>query len=262
MDKDYLKERSYIEGRASLFYNYLDEDVLGNHAVRLMKAVASQTDVYIFSGVIRNFLLGFTENRDVDVVIVNIKSLSLSKEMLEGCKIRRNSFGGFKIMIENLTIDAWGIESTWGLLLKNMRLTPNSLIRTAFFNFSAIAYDYNKKRFYYGDEVCHFLRTRAIDVVFPENPNKALCILNTIYYAKKYKFPIAYSLCKWIFQNYEESMPFDDVMQKHFSGNVITDDQRVWFMKVIRNAVAHGFMKHNHCLYLDFIQRRVSLIEE
>lgn len=261
MDKDFHKERSYIEGRASQFQSYLQEGVLGEHALRLMEAVASQTDVYIFSGVIRNFLLGFTENRDVDVVIVNIKGLSLSKDLLDGCEIKRNSFGGFKIIIDNLTIDAWGIESTWGLLLKNMRLTPNSLIKTAFFNFSAIAYDYNKKRFYYGDEVCRFLRTRAVDVVFPENPNKTLCILNTIYYAKKYKFPIAYSLCKWVFRNYDESMPFEDVMQKHFSKNVINDDQRAWFIKVVRNAIAHGFMKRNHALYLDFVQYRVSLIE-
>ncbi len=262
MDKDFHKERSYIEDRALEFYSYLQENVLGEHALRLMTAVASQTNVYIFSGIIRNFLLGFSENRDVDVVIANLKSLTLSKELLYECKIKRNSFGGFKLVIDNLTIDAWGIESTWGLLLKKMRFTPNSLIRTAFFNFSAIAYDYNRKRFIYGDEVCRFLRTRAVDVVFPENPNKTLCILNTIYYAKKYKFPIAYSLCKWVFKNYDESMPFKDVQQRHFSNMVVTDEQIVWFMKTIRNVVAHGFMKHNHCLYLDFVQRQVSVFEE
>lgn len=262
MDRDYLKERTYIKKRASQFFNYLHEEVLGEHALRLIEAVASQTDVYIFSGVIRNYLLGFTENRDVDVVIVNIQRLSLPQEILDGCIIRKNSFGGIKLTVDNLTIDAWGIESTWGLLQKNMRFTPNSLIKTAFFNFSAIAYDYNKKLFYYGDEVCRFLRTRAIDVVFPENPNKTLCVLNTIYYAKKYKFPLAYSLCKWIFKNYSDDMPFEEVQKSHFNNIVVSVDQREWFVKVIRNVIAHGLMRHNHSLYFDFIQQQVLLEEE
>lgn len=240
---------------------YLKESVLKEKSLRLMETVANQTDVYIFSGIIRNFLLGYEYNRDVDVVITNIKSIQIPSDLFAGCSVKKNSFGGFKLGIDNLTVDAWGIESTWGLLHKNMRFTPSSLIKTAFFNFSSIVFHYNKKKFYYDKVFCKFLHTKAVDVVFPENPNKALCILNTIYYAKNYKFPIAFSLCKWILNNYDENLPFSQTQYSHFSNVVVNDEQRIWFYETLKYMVKGRYLKKNQALYLDFVQRIVSVVD-
>ena len=259
MVRDYRKERTYIREREVAFKNYLEQEVLSENSFALFKSVAKQTDIYIYSGVIRNYLLGFRENRDVDVVITNINSLSLNPNDLHNCQIFQNSFGGYKIHIDNLTIDAWGIESTWGLLHKKMKFTPHSLIKTAFFNFSSIAYDYNNRRYIFGDDICRFLKTRAIDVVFPENPNKPLCILNTIYFIKKYNFAIAYRLCKWIVDNYSSNMPFDKVQDRHFHYTVASEDTRQWFIYVLKELLIRKLIDKDSLVYLDFVQKRVEI---
>lgn len=241
--------------------HYLHNEVLGQEAVRLLERVASQTDVYIFSGIIRNYLLGFTENRDVDVVIKRIQKLKINDEDLNKCRISRNAFGGYKIKIENLSIDAWGIENTWGVLEKRLNPTPNSLIKTAFFNFSSIVYHYNKHIFIYDDEVCRFLQNRIMDVVYKQNPDKTLCVLNTIYYARKYRFPLGYSLCKWIVRNYYDEMPFAEVQKRHFHKKIISEESLCWFVRSVLDIMKGGIMEKTQALYFDFVQKRISLID-
>ena len=261
MDNVYNNQRSFIDERAESFMHYLHNEVLNEEAVRLLDIIASQTDVYVFSGVIRNYLLGFTENRDLDVVINNIDHLHLDVEVLKRCDIIKNSFGGYKIHLNNLTIDAWGIENTWGILEKKMDPSPYNLIKTAFFNFSSIAYNYNKHCFYYEEDVCKFLKTRVMDVVFPLNPNKPLCVLNTIYYARKYKFPLGFSLCKWVVNNYEETMPFKEVQQQHFHEIVISEDTIKWFANSLFGIVNNVSLDDSDALYFDFIQKRIVIVD-
>ena len=260
MVNDYPKQRFFINERAEPFLNFLREEVLGHDAVRLLERVASKTDVYIFSGIIRNYLLGFTENRDVDVVVKRIDNLRIDDEDLRMCRIARNAFGGYKIKIDNLTIDAWGIENTWGVLENRLNPTPNSLIKTAFFNFSSIVYHYNKRMFIYDDEVCRFLQNRTMDVVYKQNPDKTLCVLNSIYYARKYKFPLGYSLCKWIARNYYDEMPFVEVQKRHFHKQIISEDSVNWFTNSIAEIMKIGGMRKGQALYFDFVQKQICLI--
>jgi hypothetical protein len=259
VDKDYHKEREFVNGKADEFYDYIHQCLLGEKALRLLESVARQTDVYVFSGVIRNFLLGYPENRDVDVVIANIGSLKLDIDELLPCRISRNSFGGYKLHVDNLSVDAWGIEFTWGIMEKKLRLTPNSLIKTAFFNFSAIVYDYNHRRFIFGQELCEFLRTRAMDIVFPENPNKTLCVINAIHFAKLYGFSLSYGLCRWIDKYYNINMPFDEVQERHFHRKMVSTDEREWFYKVVHESLVNGLMKKNRALHFDFIQKQAKV---
>ena len=116
-----------------------------------------------------------------------------------------------------LNIDVWDIKSTWGIQQMKLKGTPYSLIKTAFFNFSAIAYDFNKSKFIYDKCFVDFYRTHAMNVQYMENPNIPLCIVNTFYYAKTYLFPLKYELCKWIIDNYRDSFDYDEVQLKHFN---------------------------------------------
>ena len=262
MDRDYRKERQYVVSRADEFLRYLHREVLTEKAIQLLKVVARQTDVYIFSGIIRNFLLGFTENRDVDVVVAEVDNLSLPHSLLRGCKIEENSFGGYKLLIDNISIDAWPIASTWGLLHEGLKPKPYSLIRTAFFNFSSIAFSYNDKRFIFDGNLCSFLRSNIMDVVYPFNPNPALCILNTAYYARKYKFPISFKLSKWLIRYYNEKLPFVETQERHFHKQIVSNETLAWMMKIVEDALNVYKMKKGQGLSLDFVQRQYDIIDE
>ena len=64
-----------IEQQNLSFKRYIQMFLLDYKSWELLLQISRQTDVYIFSGVIRNFLLGYIENRDLDIVIRNINSI-------------------------------------------------------------------------------------------------------------------------------------------------------------------------------------------
>ena len=222
MDKKYNRKKEDIDRQALSFKVYLKYILLDSESWDLLLNISQQTDVYIFSGVIRNFLLGISENRDLDIVVKDIDKIIIPKKYWKNIRYSKNSFGGYKIRIGQLTVDVWDIENTWGIQKMRIKSTPYSLIRTAFFNFSAITYDFNKSKFIYDEDFLIFYNTLAMDVKYPDNPNISLCILNTLYYAKKYSFYIRYDLCKWIVTNYNRDLDFIGTQLKHYDKIIIS----------------------------------------
>ena len=202
------------------FVTYLKSN-FDKRVIDLLNKLSLETNVYIFSGVIRNFFLKVNENRDLDLVLENEIDL---QELLSDFKISMNSFGGYKIEFKNLNIDLWFLHNTWSV--KNHQLTLNFQLdkyipQTAFFNFSAIMFSYNRKEFIYTIHFLRFLRDKKLEMVYAPNPNNALCIVNTFYYSDKFKMKIGHKLKGHIKRisttNLEQTI---DVQKKHF-GKVI-----------------------------------------
>ena len=226
MDNKYT---NLIDCQAGSFKYFLQE-CLSKEMRNILNIISKKTEVYVFSGIIRNYFLGETSFRDLDIVVGDVECVIDTINAVDShVEFRINSFGGVKVKIQNLTIDLWGLENTWGIRKDNMSLTPMSLLKTAFFNFSAIVFDYNKSKFYYNDAFVCFLENRMMDVVYVDNPNIPLCIVNSCYYREKYGFGLSLKLCKWIFDNYvslrsnlKAEFNFDEVQMKHFSKVVIS----------------------------------------
>lgn len=226
MDNKYF---NLIDEQACFFKIFLQE-CLSEDMRNILNGISKKTEVYVFSGIIRNFFLGETIFRDLDIVVGDVECVIDTINAVDSAvEFRINSFGGVKVKIQNLTIDLWGLENTWGIRKDNMPLTPMSLLKTAFFNFSAIVFDYNKSQFYYDDAFVHFLENRMMDVVYTKNPNIPLCIINSCYYREKYGFGLSLKLCEWIFNNYfsltsnlKAEINFDKVQKQHFSRGVIS----------------------------------------
>ena len=138
MDKRFNIKETDIDQQALSFKIYLKHFLLDSDSWDLLLNISQQTDVYIFSGVIRNFLLGLSENRDLDIVVKDMDKIVIPKKFWRNIRFTKNSFGGYKVKIRQLVVDVWDIEKTWGIQNMRIKSTPYSLIRTAFFNFSAI----------------------------------------------------------------------------------------------------------------------------
>ena len=198
----------------------------------IFNAIAKRTNVYVFSGMIRNFFLGVSCYRDLDIVVDSTcVVLDILRNTEDEINVRINSFGGIKIRMQNLTIDLWELSNTWGIRNGNMPLSPQSLLKSAFFNFSAIVFAFNETKFYYDDAFVDFLETRIMDVVYPENPNVPLCIINTLYYREKYGFGVAIRMSQWIVEKYTSLKHnnkckniFDNVQMLHFSKIIVSYD--------------------------------------
>ena len=182
----------------------------------LVNCVSEQVPLYVFSGIIRNFLLGYLNNRDLDFVAVDSNKIKIPISLLKNVSISKNKFNGYKLVYNGLTIDWWDVERTWGILKERMKGTVYSLLNTAFFNFSAIVYDYNNRRFLISDDFCDFLSTRTMEIVYAKNPRIDTCIINALYYADHYEFAIGNSLRKWIVKNYNENLDFERAQMSRF----------------------------------------------
>lgn len=219
-----------INSQGSSFREYLRCFVLGDNAMQMLDDLARETKVYVFSGVIRNFLIGDAiKNRDIDFVVENVtrKSLLLMRRFASSV----NQFGGVKIKFNGVSVDVWVLRNTWGL--RQLKLKPNvgNLLKTVFFNSSAIVYDIRDSKFIYSEDFVYFLDHNKLDVVYPDNPNKALCLFNIFYYTHRYDFSVSRNLKLWVKNNYLSIYDFDAVQLKHNNSVVFCRDEIDSFLK-------------------------------
>ncbi len=220
MAKKLSEIENLVNESSHSFMEYLKKS-FDKSIIDLLEDFSKKTNVFIFSGVIRNFFLNINDNRDLDIVL---ESPIEMEDFLTKTNFKLNSFGGYKIQFENTNIDLWFLDNTWSL--KNHQLTLNFQLdryipQTAFFNFSAVMFSYNRKEFIYTIHFLRFLRDKKLEMVYAPNPNNALCIVNTFYYSDKFKMKIGDKLKGHIKRisttNLEQTI---DVQKKHF-GKVI-----------------------------------------
>lgn len=227
-DKDI---KTYISSQSENFYEYLKVHAIKHSLLEIVESLSKSQKVYILSGIIRDFFLGITSSvRDIDFVIENSPRILIKyrDELSDTDEIKSNSFKGLKINFQgNPTIDVWEIASTWGIKKKNIeKPTINDLIDSVFFNFSAIVYDLQDRKFIFSDRFVSFFKTKDLDIVFSDNPNIPLCLFNIFYYAQSLHLGISYNLKRWINQNYNHKIDFDSVQKRH-NGEIIYNSERI-----------------------------------
>lgn len=208
-----------------LGYSDLQED---------FEALTKIADIYLFSGIIRDFFTGnIYRERDLDIVVdftEMTSTMSARSFLCHYAGIRRNSFGGFKIMTNNKkgvkAIDIWQLSDTKYIKDNGLPETVDSLLESPFFNFSAIVYDCTNKKFIFTDKFVEFCNTNSMEVVNSENPNSPLCVVNSIYYSLMYGFKIGKTLKQWIVDHYNVLYNYEETQRKHF-GMVFYDNDTI-----------------------------------
>lgn len=232
-----IKEQ--IIAQENAFYYFIKSFVLDDESWKLLNALASHEQVYVLSGIIRDFLTGeYKGVRDFDCVLVhgNIKDVDII-QFLRKSERKVNSFGGIKIKRPGEVIDIWRMADTWGIKKQNIAPSTTALLDSVFFNFSAILYDFNNKKFIFNERFCQFLRTKTMDIVYPENPNIPLCLVNVLYYHLRYGYNVSLKLAKWIKQHYTKGDDLEEVQIKHFGYLLFANDYIEDFFHQITNKV-------------------------
>lgn len=219
-----------IDSAGMAFKSHM-EMTLDKGVFELIHKLSETTQVYIFSGIIRNFFLKIKDNRDVDIFIDGIIDI---EPLIKIYNFRRNSFGGYKITIENTNVDLWFLKDTWTLSklqsvldLELAKYIPN----TAFFNFSSIMFSFNEAKFYYTKYFASFLQNKKINFVYEPNANYALCVVNSLYYSDKFKLPLADKLKNHLKHLHKTNANrYEDIQLKHFGKIHYTN-------KVINNRI-------------------------
>lgn len=221
------------------FYQFIKTFVLDKDSWHALNRLAQRDNVYVLSGVIRDFLTGdYYGTRDLDIVLLHgdFKDMDIIS-FLRDTKRRKNSFGGVKICRHSEVVDIWKMSDTWGLKRQGLKLSPESLIETVFFNFSAIVYDFNNKRFIFDDRFCNFLQSRSMDIVYQENPNIPLCLVNIYHYHNLFGYSLSARMARWVKTHFKDSYNLESIQLQHF-GKVLYKNHEIRdFMCKISNQV-------------------------
>lgn len=129
--------------------------------------------VIVFGGAIRDLAIhGNSEfPSDIDVVLedANIEELSVGMNVLNAF---RNRFGGFRFTTEKWKFDVWRLEDTWALREGHVSgQSAESLLKTTFFDWDAIAYDFTNRQLLVSDGYFDRLQRRIVDINLEPNPN-------------------------------------------------------------------------------------------
>lgn len=231
-----------IHQQEKSFNAFIKDFVLDDDSWNTLNSLTHNDHIYILSGIIRDFLTGdYDGARDFDCVLLkgNLKNGEVI-HYLRGASLTVNSFGGLKIRRPREIIDIWRLSDTWGIKKQGLKSTPESLIKSVFFNFSAIVYDFNEKKFIFDDNFCRFLATDTMDVVYAENPNIPLCLINVLYYHERYGYNISLRLAKWIKQHYASNIDFASIQKKHFGKQLFVNDYiEEFFHQLNRKTMIH-----------------------
>jgi hypothetical protein len=204
------------------FYSHIDIDIK-----QFVTKLLEYTNLYIFSGIIRDFFMSKKKEsfRDIDLVIEEDLIL---ENIFENLNYKKNSFGGYKLKFKDVDVDLWVIKKTWALNQGQLKLEfdyLNELPNTTFFNFSSILYSLNNKEFKIGIDFLRFIRDRKIELVLENNPYPELCIINSFYYSDKLGLKLGLKLKKYLILNYKEK-DFEYVQTRHF-GKIIYSNKLI-----------------------------------
>ncbi len=200
------------------FVNFLHKDVLGKELSLLLDEYTQKSDVYVFSGIIRDFLLKRkkTRVRDVDLVVTAIPDVDALSKIWKKYKGQRNSFGGAKFQYENISVDVWEMGKTWGIVEKKEVPSVDALINSSFFNCTAIVFNVKEKVFVYNNHFSDFIENRILDIVYEKNPNQALCVVNSFLYMKKYDVTLSDRLKQWIRVVSQNINDYEKAQETHY----------------------------------------------
>lgn len=231
MGKELIKiDEVYIQEHSENFNCYLNE-LFPTLVWDLVNKLLPKTNVYLFSGIIRDYFLEAEHSfRDIDFVIEDDLEI---ESLFSDLPIRKNTFGGYKIMIDSITIDLWSIKNTWGIKINPFLPFAEfsdilELPRTTFFNSSSILFSLNDKEFIVGKPFLDFLEKKELDIVLEKNPEPALCVINSLYYKEKYQLKLSKKLKKYILKNRDKYVSeFDNIQEKHFKEIIYTTEDIV-----------------------------------
>lgn len=194
--KEYLKRHSITDQLFVELYN------IGN--------------LYLIGGVLREFLeTGNVKNvRDIDIVI-STRLIDKFNEICAKYHAEKNSFSGYKINCDGVTIDVWNIENTWAYRKNIIRCSEEDYLEnlpyTVFYNLDSLIYDV-KNNVWYDDLYKKAKESNVLDIVLEENPYVDLNILRGMIFQNRYHMEYSERLKKLIRERFRNEKEYAKIL--------------------------------------------------
>lgn len=190
--------------------------------VNFINTLKNNTELFVFSGVLRDFLLQYNKEtpRDFDFVVSEVNDSI--KQVLSRYLIRKTQLGGYKCRINDKEIDIWTIQDTWAIKKYRPFYLQNYLPLTAFFNITAAVYNLTTCKLYIHDRFKDFLedkKHRKLDIILEDNPFPALCVIKTIELMNKFNLTLSDELKEYLIRYHKVLNESDylNIQLKHYN---------------------------------------------
>lgn len=126
----------FTSNHAKKVVTYLENMRKNPRIDALIKGVEACGDVVLIGGAVRDIALRSEEPRDFDLIVCG-RDADLQECMQSNCATR-NSFGGYKIEIDDCVFDIWSIENHWPVKRGIITKEKEKVTDGAFYNIDAI----------------------------------------------------------------------------------------------------------------------------
>ncbi len=215
-----------------LYFEVMNQIQTNEELCSFFNTILKHSDLYLFGGAARNYLDNDFENiRDLDFVVKFRNNYdTLETYISNSISFSRNSFNGYKLMCDNVSIDIWEMENTWAFKQKKLTPSPENLLKSVFLNVDSVVYSMNQKRFvsecdyHYKD----ILDNKILDIVLEENPSIELNLLRALVLQQRYELNFSNNL-KSLFSKYQNNINFIDTLlqlqKKHYKKQIFTRER-------------------------------------
>jgi hypothetical protein len=146
------------KGNINLFLNHLSD-------------ILSDGNVYLFGGILRDLAIFGKAGYESDIDIVVDGTWRNIASLLHQYDAKRNKFGGFRIIIDDIPIDIWHAESTWAITNGHVPYRDiSSLTNTTILSWDAILMNWKSKQFVFIKNYFDHIHSRTLDIVLLQNP--------------------------------------------------------------------------------------------
>lgn len=194
--------------------------------IRFLEDMSRQNylQLFYFGGFLRDLWLEFTP-RDIDIVFNKVDEKQF-EYLTEEYFISKNRFGGLKLEIEGVNVDAWPIQYTWTFAKeKILPKSINHLPETTFFSIDSIVlevYAPNERRWGWEQGFFEACETKTLEIQQHENPFPALQLVRAYELSNHLGFKAGENLKEYIKSNLDKTNPSElsNTYEKHYGNSI------------------------------------------
>ncbi|POB14395.1 hypothetical protein [Halobacteriovorax sp. DA5] len=197
-----LPSERHLKKRIEYFF-HSRKGVQANEISNFIELLINNSlEVLIFGGLLRDLTIDGLKffKSDVDIVLDG-SEIDFSLILLRISKsynMKKNKFGGYRIKLNYWVIDIWLLSNTFAFKKKHVEYREQKdLLKTVFFNWDAIYYNYNKKELVYSKDYFESLRMLKLSIVNPINHNPVGAFRRLTRFASKINFEIDVSVVSY-----------------------------------------------------------------
>ncbi|MGO5127510.1 MULTISPECIES: hypothetical protein [Bacillus cereus group] len=199
----------------------------------LFNELEKQKNYMLIGGAVRDLLFK-RKPRDYDIV-VEAEALHLNLP-----NVKRNSFGGLKVIIDHNEFDIWCLKDTWALKKMRVPASKENLQNSCFFNLDSVIYDAKNEKFLFN----HFIdgiNSKELDIIYEDNPYPSVCVIRAFVLQEKWEMQFSKRLSRYI-ENWVicEEDPIEELIKaqlKHYKEIKLGYEELNCKLKSLNNTI-------------------------